>query len=285
MHIDDELYRKMNNVYQYPDPNLVLLRSELSGVGIRPFDEYKVAKESETFETVDVKNFAVSVEKLKGLLNVSGLKDDDGNNATKEYMLNNISSVSFAEEGRNAESYYLNVLLDGVWMLCSYAKGERNESYDIVWRFTKPIQAAGHSVMKFVFTDVCCLTEGEYEKALTRKVCSYPLQCFSTGVHDTDYGRVNDGSGHCAYFQLNYEYPIEQVFVKRGEFNFVRTGETVLEGTDNNVPSLTKAEMLRLQYLLNQSENPNGMVCCVMDGELVRKLKALADEHENQQIQ
>lgn len=49
IHIDDELYRKMNDVYQYPDPNLVLLRSELSGVGIRPFDEYKVAKESETF--------------------------------------------------------------------------------------------------------------------------------------------------------------------------------------------------------------------------------------------
>lgn len=139
--------------------------------------------------------------------------------------------------------------------------------------------------MKFVFTDICCLTQGEYEKAVERAVCSYPLQCFSTDAHDAEYGQVNDGSGHCAYFQLNYEYPIEQVFVKRGEFNFVRTGEAtaIPVGTDNNVPSLTKDEMLKLKEKLSGSENPNGMVCVVMDGELLRKLKVLADAHETQQ--
>lgn len=73
--------------------------------------------------------------------------------------------------------------------------------------------------------------------------------------------------------------------MKRGEFNFVRTGEAtaIPVGTDNNVPSLTKDEMLKLKEKLSGSENPNGMVCVVMDGELLRKLKVLADAHESQQ--
>lgn len=142
VHIDDELYRKLNKVYQFPDPNLVLLRSELTGVGINPFGEYKSVKETESFDIVEVRNVTVNVGKLKETLNVSGLKDDEGNAATKDYMLNNVNSVSFAEEFRNAESYYLNVLLDDVWTICSYAKGERNEKYDVVWHFTKPVHAA-----------------------------------------------------------------------------------------------------------------------------------------------